>query len=48
MLSLDEKYSYLKNGYLILNNKIEKNILEDLKSATKEMIIEFKKTKSLL
>ncbi|MDA0968045.1 MAG: hypothetical protein O2935_01750, partial [Proteobacteria bacterium] len=43
MLSLDEKYSYLKNGYLILNNKIEKNILEDLKSATKEMIIEFKK-----
>ena len=43
MLSLDEKNSYLKNGYLILNNKIEKNILEDLKSATKEMIIEFKK-----
>ena len=43
MLSLDEKYFYLKNGYLILNNKIEKNILEDLKSATKEMIIEFKK-----
>lgn len=43
MLSLDEKYFYLKNGYLILNNKIEKKILEDLKSATQKMIIEFKK-----
>ncbi len=43
MLSQNDKKFYLENGYLILNDKLDKQTIINLQNATQQMINEFKK-----
>ena len=42
MLSQNDKKFYLENGYLILNDKLDKQTIINLQNATQQMINEFK------
>ena len=46
MLNKKEVNFYYKNGYVILDNKLDNKTLSDLKKSTKLLIEEYKKNKS--
>ena len=46
MLNRNEINFYYKNGYVILDNKLDNKTLSNLKKSTKLLIEEYKKNKS--